>query len=70
MSFSPDTKLGVLLDNPVTKEVLIKHLPEIKSAGPMLAMARGMSLTSLSRVAGGKLPPEKLAAIAAELEKL
>ena len=70
MSFSPDTKLGVLLDNPVTKEVLIRHLPEIKSAGPMLAMARGMSLATLSRVAGGKLPPEKLAAIAAELEKL
>jgi hypothetical protein len=70
MSFSPETKLGVLLDNPATKEVLIKHLPEIKSAGPMLAMARGMTLTALSRVASGKIPPEKLAAIAAELEKL
>lgn len=70
MSFSADTKLGVLLDNPETKEVLIKHLPEIKSAGPMLAMARGMTLSTLARVAGGKIPPDKLAAITSELEKL
>lgn len=70
MSFSADTKLGVLLDNPITKEVLVKHLPEIKSAGPMLAMARGMTLGTLARVAGGKIPPEKLQAITAELESL
>jgi hypothetical protein len=70
MSFSAETKLGVLLDNPATKEVLVKHLPEIKNAGPMIAMARGMSLKSLSNVARGKIPPEKLEAIEAELLKL
>lgn len=36
----------------------------------MLAMARGMTLSTLARVAGGKIPPDKLAAIASALEKL
>jgi hypothetical protein len=70
MSFDAETKLGVLLDNPATKEVLVKHLPEIKSAGPMLTMARGMSLKSLASVARGKIPPEKLEAIVAELAQI
>ena len=70
MSFGGDTKMGVLLDNPATKEVLVKHLPEIQTAGPMLAMARGLTLSSLARVAGGKIPPDKLQAIVSELEKL
>jgi len=70
MSFSGETKLGVLLDNPQTKEVLVKHLPEISSAGPMINMARGLSLNSLANVARGKIPPEKLQAIVAELEQL
>jgi hypothetical protein len=70
MAFSSDTKLGVLLDSPEAKEILIKHLPEIKNAGPMIAMARGMTLSALSRVASGKITPEKLAAIQADLERL
>ena len=70
MAFDVDTKLGTLLDDPHTKEVLFKHLPEIKDAGPMLGMARGMALSTLAKVAGGKIPPEKLAAIADDLAKL
>jgi hypothetical protein len=70
MSFSADTKMGELLDNPSTKEVLVKFLPEIASAGPMLNLARGLTLSSLARVARGKIPPEKLDAIVAELAKL
>ena len=70
MSFSADTKMGELLDNPATKEVLVKHLPEIQSAGPMLSMARGLTLKTLANVARGKIPPEKLQAIVAELEKI
>jgi hypothetical protein len=70
MSFSAESKLGVLLDNPDTKQVLVKHLPEIANAGPMINMARGMTLRSLSSVARGKIPPEKLEAIDAELQKL
>jgi hypothetical protein len=70
MSFGADTKMGELLDNPTTKEVLLKFLPEIASAGPMLAMARGLTLKTLAGVARGKIPPEKLQAIVAELEKI
>jgi len=70
MSFGADTKLGVLLDNPATKEILVKYLPEIKTAGPMLSMARGLTLKSLANVARGKIPPDKLEAIVAELEKM
>jgi hypothetical protein len=70
MSFSSETKLGVLLDNPATKAVLVKHLPEISNAGPMLAMARGLTLKALSNVARGKITPDKLEAIEAELVKL
>lgn len=70
MSFSAETKLGELLDNPATKAVLVKHLPEIQKAGPMLAMARGLTLKALSNVARGKIPPDKLQAIEAELVKL
>ena len=70
MAFGADTKMGELLDNPTTKEVLVKHLPEISSAGPMLNLARGMSLKSLALMARGKIPPEKLQAIVADLEQL
>jgi hypothetical protein len=70
MSFSAETKLGVLLDNPTTKEVLVKYLPEIQTAGPMLAMARGLTLKALANVARSKIPPEKLQAIVDELEQL
>lgn len=70
MAFSTETKMGDLLDNPATKEVLVRYLPEIEKAGPMLNMARGMSLKTLAGVARGKIPPEKLEAIAVELEKL
>jgi len=70
MSFSADTKMGELLDNPATKEVLVKYLPEIQTAGPMLSMARGLTLKTLANVARGKIPPDKLQAIVAELEKI
>jgi hypothetical protein len=70
MGYSTESKMGELLDNPVTKEVLVRHLPEIAKAGPMLNMARGMTLKSLARVAGGKIPPDKLEAIGIELAKM
>jgi len=70
MGFSADTKLGELLDNPVTKEVLLKFLPEIKTAGPMLNMARGMTLRAVAGFPQAKISPEKLQAIVAEFEKI
>ena len=70
MAFNADTKMGVMLDDPAAKAVLVNLLPEIKTAGPMLNLARGMTLKQLAAVAPGKIPSEKLQAIVAELEKL
>lgn len=70
MAFSADTKMGELLDNPATKEVLLKFLPEIKTAGPMLNMARGMTLKQVAGFPQAKITPEKLQAIVSELEKV
>jgi hypothetical protein len=70
MGFSGDSKLGELLSNPAANEILLKHLPEIKSAGPMLNMARGMSLSAIARFPQAKITPEKLQAIIDELQKV
>jgi hypothetical protein len=70
MSFNADSKLGDLLDNAATKEVLVKFLPQISTAGPMLNMARGMTLKTLAAFPQAKITPDKLEAIVAELEKL
>ena len=70
MAFSADTKLGDLLDNPEAKAVLLKHVPEISSAGPMLNMARGMTLKMVAGFPQANISADKLQAIVADLEKL
>lgn len=70
MGFNGDTKMGVMLDDPTAKAVLVKHLPQIETAGPMLNMARGMTLKQVAGFPQAKIPPDKLQEIIAELEKL
>ena len=71
MNFSGDTKLGVLLDHPEAKEVLIRFLPEIKTtAGSMLKIGRGMTLRKIAGFPQAKISPEKLQAIETELMKI
>jgi hypothetical protein len=70
MAFNGDTKMGVMLDDPVARAVLVKFLPQIETAGPMLKMARGMTLKQVAGFPQAKIPPEKLQAIIVELEKL
>jgi hypothetical protein len=70
MAFSADSKLGDLLDNPAAKAVLLRHVPEVGTAGPMLNMARGMTLKMVAAFPQAKMSPEKLQAIVADLEKL
>jgi len=70
MGFNGDTKMGVMLDDPAAKAVLLKFLPQISTAGPMLNMARGMTLKAVAAFPQAKIPPEKLQALVAELEKL
>jgi hypothetical protein len=70
MGFNGDSKLGDLLANPAANEVLTRHLPEIKNAGPMLNMAKGMTLNAISRFPQAKMTPERLQALVADLEKI
>ena len=70
MAFSADTKFGELLDNPAAKAVLLKHLPEMASAGPMLNMARGMTLKAVAGFPQAKISPDKLQAIVTDLQQL
>lgn len=64
-----DTPLGDLLDNPASKAVLQKHIPDMIS-NPQIEMGRSMSLKQLQNYAGDVLTDEKLAEIDAELAKL
>ena len=68
--YDADTKMSILLDDPAALEVLLKCLPEIKTAGPMLNLARKMTLKSISGFPQANIPPEKLQAIVAELATL
>jgi hypothetical protein len=70
MPYTADTKLGELLDDPTAYAVMLKHVPEIETAGPMLRMGRGLSLKQISGFPQANMPPEKLNAIVADLAKL
>lgn len=69
MQFSKDTKLGVLLANEKTKEVLIRHFTEALLTHPMLNFAKGMSLSKVAALSG-EIPQEVLDACDEDLRKL
>jgi hypothetical protein len=68
--YSIDTKMSFLLDDPIARELLSTFIPEIKTAGAMLKLARGMTLRKISGYPQAKISAEKLVMINAELEKL
>jgi hypothetical protein len=70
MAFNADTKMGVMLDDMAARAVLVKFLPEINTAGPMLNLARGMTLKQVAAFPQAKISSDKLQAIVAELAKL
>jgi hypothetical protein len=70
MEINENTKLGDLLDNTAAMAVLKKHVPAIETAGPMLAMARGMTLKAVAGFPQAGITPEKLQAILADLAKI
>jgi hypothetical protein len=67
MAFNSDSKLGDLLDNEAAKAILMKHLPQLATAGPMLDMARGMTLKAVAGFPQANISPETLQAINADL---
>ncbi len=61
-----DSTIGDLLDNPATKAVLAKHLPEVVN-GEGINQARGMTLPAIQQFSQGKITDEALAAIDKDL---
>lgn len=72
---STTTQLGTLLENPATKAVLLKHIPQfVNGLGENAERASGMTLKelqdALKTYSPDAMPDAKLAAIDADLAKL
>jgi len=66
-----DSKLGPLMENPDTKAILGKYLPDtIMNSPNLMTLGAGMTLGEIAPMAGGLITDEMLAAIASELEEL
>lgn len=64
-----ETDVGTLLDNPATKAILAKHIPEM-IGNPQIDMARAMTLKQMQGFAPDQLTDELLAKIDADLAAL
>jgi len=64
-----DSSIGTLLDNPETKAVLEKHIPQFVS-NPQIEMAKAMTLKQIQGYAGDALSDDTLAKIDADLAKI
>lgn len=62
-----ETDLGTLLDDPTSKAILLKYIPEVVN-NPQIEMGRGMTLSQLQQYAGDQITNEKLAKIQAEFD--
>lgn len=63
------TDIGTLLDNPLTRAVLDKHLPGF-AGNPQIEMARAMTLRQIQSFAGDMLTDEVLAKVDADLANI
>lgn len=69
-AFSTSTSsIGSLLDNPATKAILTKYLPDLVS-NPQIEMARGMTLKQIQSYASDTVTDEVLAKIDTDLAKV
>jgi hypothetical protein len=66
MAFTAQSKVGDLLDNPATCEVLEQHMPGV-SSHPMIGMAKSFTLEKLASFPQAGLDDEKLAALVSDL---
>ncbi|WP_286902599.1 hypothetical protein, partial [Pseudomonas sp. UBA2628] len=66
MAFSIDSKVGELLDNSTTSQILEKHLPGI-GKHPQIGMARGFALVTAAKYSGGFISQETLNKIDSDL---
>lgn len=68
-TFTLDTPIETLAANPAAKAVLDRDLPGITTHA-MWDMIKGMSLNELAPMSNGKITPERLKIVAAELAQL
>ncbi len=64
-----ETPLGDLLDNPATKAVLEKHIPQVIN-NDQIDQARGMTLKAIQQYAAEVLTDKVLAEIDADLKNI
>lgn len=72
MTFTLDTKLGTLLDNPQAKAIIEKHLPGV-STNPLVAMVKGMTLNAILAMPQAKqlgLTKAKVEKVLVEINKV
>lgn len=62
--------VGEVLRSPEAKRVLEKHFPVLAGNRLMLSMAKGWSLNQVLQKVSGKVDPQRIARVRAELEKL
>jgi len=70
MSYTLQTTLGEILDDPAAKAVIAKYFPQIDEMGPMLAMVRGLSLEAVAKLPQANISQDSFKAIMDELSKL
>lgn len=71
MTFSTDSSIADLFDDPAAAAILSKHMPAM-AEHPQIGMAKsmGLSLKAVAGFSGGKITDEMLAAVAADLAAL
>jgi hypothetical protein len=60
------TPIGTLMDDPVAKAILARHLPAVVS-NPQFEMARGMTLVDIAPMSGGVITEVAMKAINQDL---
>ncbi|MGN8275870.1 hypothetical protein ACLEJQ_02390 [Pseudomonas sp. SMV71] len=69
MAYSIESKVGELLDNVNTSQVLEKHLPGINKH-PQIGMVRGFALVTAAKYSGGLISQDALDKIDSDLRSL
>lgn len=67
MNYSIYTRMGILIKNPETREILLKHLGEDLLQHPKLHLASGLSLKNMASFSNGEITKELLEKINQEL---
>jgi len=71
VSLTIDSKLGELLENPGTKAILERHLPDaVMKSDKLTTTGAGLTIGQVAPASEGMIATEMVQAIAADLEAL